>query len=292
MEDNKKLDHLFNEARNVQPLVSFSEVKDAFEQKLAASEPASVAKTKSKMALFIAGAIIVLAAGTGYYLMSSGNSVGNSTSADISPAVAETAAPANVHTSETGNITSVPASSSAIKENSNAPAGEPVEKAESNNPSLKEIAASKSKSETISGAVSVTSTAKVGVRSSYSYSDRRGKFALQYTNGELQSLTLNGNEIEKSEWNNYNEVIEKGKNKISASSFSSKPVSTDFMNVMIQKLAAEGMIDNSTQSVKLTKEFLKINDVEQSGTVHKKYLQLYKQTTGEDIGSNTVSFKH
>lgn len=73
---------------------------------------------------------------------------------------------------------------------------------------------------------------------------------------------------------------------------SSSPDARDLDDVFRQQFIKDGLIDNPKHySFQMTGEKLKVNGKKQSDEVHKKYLELYRSTTGKKMGkSDSISY--
>lgn len=335
MEENKKIDALFEQARNAEPVVGFEEIAARFKSDISShanqsKETGKAAGSSSGTTWIVVSIVAAIAIGAGAWFMSDIQTT--STPPSAQPTVAaepqasteQSSSTASSKTSSSVNNTSgntisnegQPESTTTGTEiiTEKQPLETPAASANKNEPKSKEEEAlfasgnsknappppiykkvegyeNKSKTEVITKDAKVTSKTKVGNRKNISLSNSKGNFNLGYVNGQLESLEKNGEPVSKTEWSKYSDLIEQGNAKIAESGNTSAAGANDFMQTMIKEMAKDNLFDENTRKVNLTQNSFTINDVEQSSTLHSKYLNLYKKVNGEEIGKNTVKFK-
>lgn len=335
MEENKKIDNLFEQARKAGPVVGFDEVAARFKSDVSlntnhASETGKAAASSGSTTWIVVSIIAAISIGLGVWF-----TLGHKSSPSIvleqaqtnviaEPKAATPASSINTNSNVSGSEVS---SDNLIPENAleqktsnpeiiveKQPLEIPVAYTNKNEPKSKEEEAlfaagsnknappppiykkvdgyeNKSKTEVLTSEAKVTSNTKVGNRKSISLNNSKGTFKLNYINGQLESLEKNGEPVSKTEWSKYAVLIEQGNAKIAGVNNTSSAGANDFTQAMIKEMAKDNLFDENTHKVSLTQNSFTINDVEQTSTLHNKYLDLYKKINGEEIGKNTVKFK-
>lgn len=324
MEENKKLDNLFEQARKAKPVVGFDEVAAQFKENVASQNSDAKGNSGGNTNWIIASvAVVVLGAGGWFYLQSDKPVANQQEAVAIAPQPQNTssteAAPSNDNTTTSSSaqtessVSNNAVASPEIISNTESPVN-PVPATNNNKTKSKEEEAlfaagnsknappppiykevdgyeNKSKTKILTGEAKVTSSARVGSKKSITIKNSKGSFKLNYLNGELSSLEKDSEEVAKADWNKYTDVIEKGNSKLAGSNSKAPLGANEFTQVMIKEMAGDNLFDENTRKVSLTKNEFVINDVAQPSSLHNKYLDLYKKIIGEEIGNNTVKFK-
>ncbi|MBE7509137.1 MAG: hypothetical protein FNNCIFGK_00935 [Bacteroidia bacterium] len=273
--ENNKLDQLFDSARNTEPMVTFEEASEQFNIK--ASEIKTSAKQSLQWKYAILAVFAALVLGGGAYLVLNNNAVETTTQPqqESTTPVNETTIPAAEQPSAAEhadeNVTSA-------AEETAAPAAN--EKAAEPAPLKNKITHVEKKSSSY-----IVENQTVNIQND------EGQFKVFFRGGQVDKVMLNNNELNESEWSQYDDVIAEAKGAMSKMGVDKEnTASRKFVEYLFSTLKKKGLIENNLATVKLSTDALFIEGHEADSAVHQELLQQYKAITGQELGNRTLYF--
>ncbi len=270
--ENNKLNKLFDAARNADPVVSLDESLEQFNKEVEGKETTSVYLKWLKPV--IAVATIAVVGGGIYFLV---QNQGQQNAQQTQENTEQTAEP-TLQASETqpdADIEQPQATEENKTEN-------PSANTEISNP-----APIKNKVTHAVGA----NDAYIVETQTVNINNENGAFKISISGDNVERIVLNGKEVEKSNWSNYqDEVAEAIAAKSTLGINKENAANKKFVDYMFTTLKENGLIKNNLAVIKLSNDMLLIEGQEADSAIHQQLLKEYKKITGKDIGLRTLYF--
>ncbi len=270
--ENNKLNKLFDAARNADPVVSLDESLEQFNKEVEGKETTSVYLKWLKPV--IAVATIAVVGGGIYFLV---QNQGQQNAQQTQENTEQTAEP-TLQASETqpdADIEQPQATEENKTEN-------PSANTEISNP-----APIKNKVTHAVGA----NDAYIVETQTVNINNENGAFKISISGDNVERIVLNGKEVEKSNWSNYqDEIAEAMAAKSTLGINKENAANKKFVDYMFTTLKENGLIKNNLAVIKLSNDMLLIEGQEADSAIHQQLLKEYKKITGKDIGLRTLYF--
>lgn len=270
--ENNKLNKLFDAARNADPVVSLDESLEQFNKEVEGKETTSVYLKWLKPVITVA-TIAVVGGGIYFLVQNQGQQNAQQTQENTE----QTAEP-TLQASETqpdADIEQPQATEENKTEN-------PSANTEISNP-----APIKNKVTHAVGA----NDAYIVETQTVNINNENGAFKISISGDNVERIVLNGKEVEKSNWSNYqDEVAEAIAAKSTLGINKENAANKKFVDYMFTTLKENGLIKNNLAVIKLSNDMLLIEGQEADSAIHQQLLKEYKKITGKDIGLRTLYF--
>lgn len=270
--ENNKLNKLFDAARNADPVVSLDESLEQFNKEVEGKETTSVYLKWLKPVIAVATIAVV---GGGIYFLVQNQDQQNT---QQSPENTEQTAEPTLQATETqpdADIEQPQATEENKTEN-------PSANTEITNP-----APIKNKVTHAVGA----NDAYIVETQTVNINNENGAFKISISGDNVERIVLNGKEVEKSYWSNYqDEIAEAMAAKSTLGINKENAANKKFVDYMFTTLKENGLIKNNLAVIKLSNDMLLIEGQEADSAIHQQLLKEYKKITGKDIGLRTLYF--
>ena len=284
--ENKKLDNLFNAARQEKPMVSFDEAMDMLHKKADDTKYVGGAGIFRFRNLFL-GAIsaVVIVAGTYLALRN------NDQQKDF---VREQQVLDN--SSANGELSQLSSASEMVSvinnTSSNDVSVKPEEKVEDKSLTAEVVPtakpAVKHKDEHFG---SIVKNAYLLENQTVNINNEKGKFRVHFNGNEVAKLEMNNTLLPQEEWGNFQDIIAEAKTvKSSMGINSGNAGNKKFVDYLFATLKEKGLIENNLSSIRFSKDGLLVDGVEADSVVRQLLVDRYKALLGEEIGSRTLYF--
>lgn len=270
--ENNKLNKLFDAARNADPVVSLDESLEQFNKEVEGKETTSVYLKWLKPVIAVATIAVVV--GGIYFLVQNQDQQNAQQSPENTAQTAEPTLQAT-ETQPDADIEQPQATEENKTEN-------PSANTEISNP-----APIKNKVTHAVGA----NDAYIVETQTVNINNENGAFKISISGDNVERIVLNGKEVEKSNWSNYqDEIAEAMAAKSTLGINKENAANKKFVDYMFTTLKENGLIKNNLAVIKLSNDMLLIEGQEADSAIHQQLLKEYKKITGKDIGLRTLYF--
>ncbi len=284
--ENKKLDNLFNAARQEKPMISFDEAMDMLHKKADETKYVGRAGIFRLRNIFLGAlSVVVIVAGT--YLALRNNDqqedfvreqqIPDKGSANGDIRQQSQAAEIAVTVNNTSSIIASVKPEAIIEDKSLAAEVVPTVKPEVKN-----------KDEHFG---SIVKSAYLLENQTVNINNEKGKFKVHFNGNEVAKLEMDNTLLPQEEWSNFQDIIAEAKTvKSSMGINSGNAGNKKFVDFLFTTLKEKGLIENNLSSIRFSKDGLLVDGVEADSVVRQLLVDRYKALLGEEIGNRTLYF--